>query len=64
MVENTEYLLPVKIHLIDGCAEKTESLLKSKTRQIGLGENDVATICGKPALFSISAKKFRAESAF
>ena len=47
MVENTEYLLPVKIHLIDGCAEKTESLLKSKTRQIGLGENDVATICGK-----------------
>ena len=47
MVENTEYLLPVKIHLIDGCAENTESLLKSKTRQIGLGENDVATICGK-----------------
>lgn len=47
MVENTEYLLPVKIHLIDGCAENTESLLKSKTRQIGLGENDVATIRGK-----------------
>lgn len=47
MVENTEYLLPVKIHPIDGCAENTESLLKSKTRQIGLGENDVATIRGK-----------------
>lgn len=47
MVENTEYLLPVKIHLIDGYAENTESLLKSKTRQIGLGENDVATIRGK-----------------
>ena len=47
MVENTEYLLPVKIHLIEGSAENTESLLKSKTRQIGLGENDVATIRGK-----------------
>ena len=47
MVENTEYLLPVKIYTIEGSAENTESLLKSKTKQIGLGENDVATIRGK-----------------
>ncbi len=47
MVENTEYLLPVKIYTVEGSAENTESLLKSKTGQIGLGENDVAAIRGK-----------------
>ncbi len=47
MVEITEFLLPVKVLLIEGNVENAESLLKNKTKQIGLGENDVATINGK-----------------
>ena len=50
MIENTEFLLPVKVLVIEGNAENAESLLKSKTKQIGLGENDVATINGKTRL--------------
>ena len=50
MTENTEFLLPVKVLVIEGNAENAESLLKSKTKQIGLGENDVTTIIGKTRL--------------
>lgn len=47
MTENTEFLLPVKVLVIEGNAENAESLLKNKIKQIGLGENDVTTISGK-----------------
>ncbi len=41
------YLYPVKIALAEGEIETGNSLLKTKTMQIGLGENDVATVKGK-----------------
>lgn len=47
MIENVEYLLPVKIALISGDIQNAESLLRQKTKQIGLSENDVAVVCGK-----------------
>lgn len=47
MTENIDFLLPVKIALIEGDIQNAESLLKNKTKQIGLGENDVAVVCGK-----------------
>lgn len=40
-------ILPVRIALTEGKIENAVSLLKEKTKQIGLGENDVATVDGK-----------------
>ncbi len=44
------YVLPQKIVSASGCIENAESLLKQKTVQIGLGEDDVATIKGPASI--------------
>ena len=45
-MKQISYITPTKIVLTDGNVKNAESLLKTKTAQIGLGENDLTIVSG------------------
>lgn len=45
-MKQISYITPTKIILTDGNVKNAESLLKTKTAQIGLGENDLTIVSG------------------
>lgn len=45
-MKQISYITPTKIVLTDGNVKNAESLLKTKTAQIGLGENDLTVVSG------------------